>query len=79
MEKNYASLQQRVGDPIETCKAQNVSMEEKINELSVMYDDLEQYTTKLIYIYGRCQYIQCSLWLEILPLQRQKRSLVCHT
>ena len=28
MDKNYASLQQRVGDPIETCKAQNVSMEE---------------------------------------------------
>ena len=38
-----------------------------------MYDDLEQYTTKLIYIYGRCQYIQCSLWLEILPLQRGGR------
>ena len=31
MEKNYASLQQRVGDPVETCKAQHVSMEEKLN------------------------------------------------
>ena len=52
MEKNYASLQQRVGDPVETCKAQHVSMEEKLNELSVMYDDLEQYTTKFnLYIY----------------------------
>ena len=52
MEKNYASLQERVGDPVETCNAQHVSMEEKLNELSVMYDDLEQYTTKFnLYIY----------------------------
>ena len=56
MSKNCASLQQKAVDfenKLEASKAQKLSLEEKVNELSLMHDDLEQYTRKFnLEIYG---------------------------
>ena len=53
---NCASLQQKAVDlenKLEASKAQKLSLEEKVNELSVMHDNLEQYTRKFnLEIYG---------------------------
>ena len=53
---NCASLQQKAVDlenKLEASKAQKLSLEVKVNELSLKHDDLEQYTRKFnLEIYG---------------------------